>query len=219
MNRTILKLTWAFPLALATQFNAQAGFIKHNETSFLNHLEPGFFLNTFDGYDYGEPNVKSLLFSQNGFSYTITSVPTTSDSPGMLFGVDENNDENDEDGAISTEDSRDLLTVTFTGGSPTAVGGDFFLSNEPGRRMSGDVIITLSDGSSESFKLSGFNGFLSKDLPISSLAIDAPPSTGWPTLDDLYVGKSVVPTPDGGTTVLMLGVSLIGLNWLRRRAG
>lgn len=174
----------------ATVFTTQA--------SFLAQLAPGHFLNNFGSVGGGASG--PLNFSGNGFSYIVDA------PPGGLF----NNP-----GVISTNNATDPIVITFTGGNPTAVGGNFWATDINFNPISATVTINTSDGQSRSFTASSpsdFTGFTSA-VAITSMMIatQAGPPTAWPTMDNLYVGQ-VIPTP--GAAALL---GLAGVAGLRRR--
>ncbi len=177
----------------ATVFTSQA--------SFVAQLQAGFYLENFASVPSGSViPAPGLSFTGNGFSYTVDG------TPGGLF----NNP-----GVVSTNNATDMIFITFTGGSPTAVGGNFWATDINFNAIAATVTINTSDGQSRSFTASSasdFTGFTS-NVAITSLTIatQAGPPTAWPTLDNLYVGRAI-PTP--GAAALM-GVA--GLAGLRRR--
>ncbi|MGD9691736.1 MAG: hypothetical protein AB7G17_02725 [Phycisphaerales bacterium] len=177
----------------ATVFTTQA--------SFVAQLQAGFYLENFASVPTG--SVPSLNFSSGGFSYTVSAT-----GPGT------NNLFNDP-GIISTDSATDAILVTFTGGAPTAVGGNMWSTDINFQPFAAAMTITLSDGQTRSFNSSSasdFTGFTS-GVAITSILIDAADTGGnaWATLDNLYVGRAI-PTP--GAAALM-GVA--GLAGLRRR--
>lgn len=105
-------------------------------------------------------------------------------------------------GVLSATSSGDQLTLTFTGAPVTAIGGDFrgnfFSLYMTPLVASATIVLTLDDGSSETFvSRSGedFRGFVSS-RPIRSLSVATPvvdETLGdfpWGVIDNLVVGSA-----------------------------
>jgi len=169
-----------------------------NETAFEALLQPGYYLEDFDGFVY-EFIYSPLSFGPvNGFSYEASASNDLYGSPG----------------ALSTNTATDPLTITFTGDPVTAVGGLFFGGDINGNTIPASVIVTLSDGTIESYATSGdvFRGFTST-MPISYLTISTIDDGGgyeWPTMDHFYVGSVVVPVP-AAVLLGILGIGAVGI--------
>lgn len=156
-----------------------------DRATFLGQVAPGYFDNPFNDVTASsapEP-ARSYTDAASGIAYTIDTQPTADD---LWNGT----------GFISTNGSGDQLVVTFTGAPVTAVGGNFFASDVNTAPIVGNqVVITLSDGTTETFSTTGttdFRGFVTS-TPITSITIDAPnpsnPQDGsWSTMDNLVVG-------------------------------
>ncbi len=176
-----------------------------DEGSFLAGLDASY----TNGFNDAVPGPSAdLNYSSGGFAYTVSA-----SGPGT-------NSLYNDTGLISTDSATDGILVSFTGAAVTAVGGNFWATDILVFPTGTDVIITLSDGTSESFTSSGpsdFRGFTSS-IAISSIFIDAPdadPSFGpfyWATMDNLTVGTATVPAP--GAAALL---GLAGLGATRRR--
>ncbi len=195
------KFAFVAAAAGAAFAGASSATVFTTQASFLAQLAPGFYLEGFAGVAPGA--VPSLNFSGNGFAYTISAT-----GPGS------NNLFNDP-GLISTDSALDAILVTFTGGGPTAVGGNMWATDINFQAIPTQVTINLSDGQSRVFNstsASDFTGFTS-GVTITSILIDAAdtPANAWSTLDNLYVGR-VIPTP--GAAALL---GLAGVAGLRRR--
>jgi len=230
-NLNILKVsTMKIKQFLAIMLLAQASMasgatVYTDETAFLTHLNPAYFLEEFSGYTYDEHGSFPLDGTQmsenygsvNGYSWTASTVPSDLVSPPIgLFSLP---------GALSTYAAEDLLKITFTGKPVTALGGIFASTDINGDVVQQTVTINLSDNTPVSFTGSGFRGFTS-DLAITYLTIDAvdldPNNPYWPKLDHLYVGSAVpepaavkaVPTP---AAAWLLASGLLGLFSLKRR--
>jgi len=104
-------------------------------------------------------------------------------------------------GVLSTASSGDQVTLTFTGAPVTAVGGNFmgalFNLNQRPPVPSATIVLTLDDGSTESFtasSLDNFRGFISSklilSLSIASPDIDANGDIPWGVVDNVVVGRA-----------------------------
>jgi hypothetical protein len=163
-----------------------------NSASFLAQTQPGgLFLNfTQPGIDSGP----SFTYSGGGFSVTITS-PSTVYRSGSIIG---NNLPNE------------TLTLTFAGTLPTALGGEFFVTNISDVLQAAPVTLTLSDGTVTTYTPSSlanaYRGFVST-VPITSLVMSAPGATLYNSLDNLTVATAV---PEPGTYLMMvLGLAVL----------
>jgi PEP-CTERM motif len=166
--------------------------------SFQALLLPGAYTETFT-----QPGVDSgplFSYSGGGFGYDVTASPGDVYRSGSIIG---NNTPNE------------TMTLTFTTGNVTAVGGNFFITNISDVFQPVGVTLALNDGTSVTYTPTGvgtFRGFIST-VPILSLTMDAP--TGgqfYNSLDNLTVG-SAVPEP---TTYLMMALGLGGMLLMRR---
>lgn len=172
--------------ALATVYTDSA--------SFLANVQPGVYFEDFAGVPAGE--APSLSFSDGTFSYDITA--GFGGGTGTLFN---------DPGLISTNSAVDFLQIDFTSGNVTAVGGNMYATDIFFFPVVADMVITLSDGTVESFTSSSatdFRGFTS-GVVITSLTIEAVDglAPAWATLQNFYVGAAV-PAP-GALALLGLG--------------
>jgi hypothetical protein len=107
-------------------------------------------------------------------------------------------------GMLSSASAQDSLVITFTGAPVTAIGGNFwgqlFFSNtsvDMNTTPPTTVVLTLDDGSSETFTANGpddFRGFVATS-PISRLTIATPDADpdgdyAWGVVDNLIVGRA-----------------------------
>jgi hypothetical protein len=150
-----------------------------DRTTFLQNVSPGFYEENFASVPGGAAG-PSLSFSGNGFAFTITAE-----------GAGTNNLFNDP-GVISTDSAVDAIVVTFTGAPVTAVGGNFWATDISVVPTGTDIVITLSNGTIETFTSTGptnFRGFVTA-APITSIRIDAPdvPANAWSTMDNVILG-------------------------------
>lgn len=196
----------AVPAAQAASFTSKA--------AFLANMEPGYYLEDFNGlpgYTYlGSP----VSFSGNGYSYDATNpggvYTTTPDIGGDI--------------ALAVLSSGQAITITFTGGTVTAVGGNLYGSDAFGGYTPGAMTVQLDNG--ESITISdpdpaSFAGFITS-TPIVSLSLfpENFNSGYWPTLDNLIVGQAAVPAPStfslmAAGSFILLGPACARWNWGR----
>jgi hypothetical protein len=191
----------SFALAFCTVSRADMTFI--DQSAFLAHVAPGYYLENFDelislANPPGHLNNASLAFSSNGFQYTAS----TSDD---LFTVAP--DPTQPDNLALSISSGNSLKFTFTSPNVTAVGGDLFPTGALGDLGAGTVTATLDDGSTLSIsnaQLNSFGGFTTS-IPIMMLTITSTPvvstEAAFPTIDNLIVGASL-PTPEPSTLAM-----------------
>lgn len=176
--------------------------IYNSQSNFAAALTPGAYTNDFTGV---QPDDYS--YSSGGFGYTVNS------SLGMYQSGT----------LIGSNDLSDPLTITFTTGNVTAVGGDFFATDIDDLFQGVLVMFELSDGTSGTFTPSSeadaFRGFVST-TPIAWLTLSTADGT-YNTLDNLTVGQArvasevaVVPEP---STMLLASLAMGGLLLSRRR--
>jgi hypothetical protein len=157
-----------------------------NRADFLAATAAGYYENPFNDAVPGLS--EDLSYTQGGWSYTVgTQAPCdfAGTGQGCLYN---------DTGLISHNVASDQLVVTFTGDPVTAVGGNFWASDVAVQPTGTEVIITLSDGTTESFTSTGpsdFRGFTTA-VPITSITIDAPDDVvnAWSTMDNLVVGSA-----------------------------
>ena len=149
-----------------------------------------FLANVLGGhYEEGFDNVPlnlvedPLLFSQDGFSYSVYSaLPYNGEQGGLWNGP----------GFISLNSANDQIEITFTSGNVSAVGGNFWATDIDFNATGTSVVFQLSNGTSHTVDVtsaSTFTGFVTEST-ITSITIDAPdvPANAWSTMDNLIVG-------------------------------
>jgi hypothetical protein len=163
-----------FPLsasAVTIQYTDEATFTSNTSATYLE---------TFDAPMSGALSGPQT-FSRNGFAYTISA-------PNGLWSGNVNS-------PIGTQREEDDITISFTSGNVTALGGNFFLNDVADNLMAGIITLTLNDGSLINLNspISGplpFGGFTTDGSIITSLTISGPITT-WENLDNLYVGTAI----------------------------
>lgn len=204
-----MKLTATLVLAALLSCISSANIMAQTTTytdsaSFLANVDAGFYYEDFSGVAGGAGG--PLSFSSGAWSYDIDTAPGSVTFPGGLFN---------DPGIVSTNTAGDPIQIDFTGAAVTAVGGNFFASDINFALIPSDVVVTLSDGTTESFNGGDFRGFTSTGS-IASLTVvtNDPNVAAWATIDDLYVGTATVPEP---SSALLIFTSLVGLLAFRRR--
>lgn len=195
-----------------------------NQTSFVNNLQSGFYLNNFNALTPGDQGVTNINFNTNGFSYNIADNPPSGSPAANLFAVSVNGGSQ----ALSTSLPTDAIKISFTSGNVSAVGGNFFLTDINSNPIAGNLSINLSDGSSVNFSSTASNnypfvGFTTTGSSfITSLDLNAVGSGQFNTIDNLYVGQSIsnsvtVPWEFFPTQGILLGfTAFLGLRVLKR---
>lgn len=207
MNRFSALLTvlllHAAPAAHATTFTSQP--------AFLASLQPGYYLEDFNGLPDNAFLGSPLSFSGNGFGYDASN-------PDGLYSTPSNGG----DIALATLNSGQSITITFTAGTVTAVGGTLFGSDINGSFTPGAMVAQLDTGELITIAVpdpTSFAGFTSAS-PILSFTIypENFDSSYWPTLDNLIVGQAITLIPEPSTFVLITAAAgLSGLVSLGRK--
>jgi hypothetical protein len=180
------------------------------------------YLNTFTGITDGISLSSPMSFSgitvgTGSFSYNVASAP----GDDGLYGIGTTGSAS----SLSTLDPDTVLTITFTSGNVTAVGGNFFTTDVNGNPVPDLVTVLLSGGSPVTLSASGndFWGFLSTpSVFITGLTITPPVGNenDFAAFANFYAGA--VPNGTSGTapepaTFVLLGAGLIAGGLLRKR--
>lgn len=182
---------WWMPLLLVLVVlpGAAPGALIYDQATFIASLQPGYYLENFSGL-VGPGDIPSPInFSGGAFAYTAAA-------PGGFYAVQTPSGSGNQ--VLSTTFGDDPITLTFTSGNVTAVGGFFLVTDINGDIATGSITLTFNDGTTVTLTnqtLSSFTGYVSPGLPITSLTILAVQPQGdgasvWPTVDDLIVGAA-----------------------------
>lgn len=189
----------ALTLLSASSFAATTTYTS--AASFLSQVVPGSYLENFDGFDDAGP----AIFSGGGFSYAVSAA-------SGIYGSGD---------FIGSNQPYEVVTISFTSGNVTAVGGNFFAVDNIDDFYANPVTLTLSDATTVTFtpssRLDSYRGFTS-DAVITSLTLTMPTvafTSRYPSLDNLTVGVAV-PVPEPSSWLLM-GLGIAGLAAARRR--
>jgi len=159
--------------------------------AFLSQVASGYAQGHYTGLRTGDLH-GPIEFGNGTFAYSVfTQDEPLNTSLRLYAGA----------GVLSTASSADHLTLTFSGAPVTVLGGNFwgglFFNNTTNVLASTTIMLTLGDGSRETFTADGldtFRGFISS-VPIQSLSIAAPDIDAdgdlpWGVIDNLVVGRA-----------------------------
>ena len=210
-NITLMRIkTIALSLLLAGVTSTTfAGTFYNSEAAFTMQLSPVFYLEDFSNFTFGNPLDGSQTSwaspGANGYGWTASAA----------LGLYSNTS------ALSTNTANDPLTITFTGLTVTAFGGNFANTDITGAFIPGTVTINTSDGGSTMVTFGATEGFIgyTSAVPIVSITTSATSgvTNNWIQVDHFYTGAAV---PEPGTIALLtLGTfGVIGAAMKRRRA-
>ena len=215
--RFFLKST--MPVILLVIGNAAVAqtVVYTDQTAFLKQVKPGYYLETFDSLPSFYSLLQPAFYSAKGFRYNVNAQYGGSDNLGLFSVTPDSNKPNDV--ALSTQDFNAAITLTFTSNNVTAIGGDFFQTDNPGNAIVGDVILTLNDGTTKTLtanigNLQPFVGFISTK-PLTSLVLTFPATGNYATINNFVVGTAV---PEPSSWALLVGVGCTSGFCLLRRS-
>ena len=194
----------ALTVALLSSAASAATTVYTSSADFLATVAPGAYFENFDATVF-DTIPYTASFSSGAFAYTV-SAPL-----GVYAGS----------GLLGAADDLDVLTLSFTSRNVTALGGNFFATNDADDFQAVTVTYMLDDGTTGTLQprsvIDAYRGFVSTS-PIRSLVISAPPLL-FASVDNLTVGAAVAsvaaPVPEPGSVALVLAAA--GLFLLRRR--
>lgn len=150
---------------------------------FLQAIEPGYFLETFDAY----PSIYDSPIAFSNGTYGVSAVAS-----GGFWNV--NDVEVGTGYSLSTYSVNKPITLNITTGNVSAIGGYFYNWYGP-TAAAGTFRISLSDGTNYEVvnpDASSFVGFTSLS-GIAWMRISSIGATGYPTVNNLYVGQTASP--------------------------
>jgi hypothetical protein len=194
----------ALTVALLSSAASAATTVYTSSAEFLATVAPGASFENFDAVA-GDTLTDVASFGSGAFTYTV-SAPL-----GLYAGS----------GLLGTNDDLDVLTLSFTSRNVTALGGNFFATNDADDFQAVTVTYMLDDGTTGTLQpqsvADAYRGFVSTSA-IRSLVISAP-TLLYANVDNLTVGAAVAsvaaPVPEPGSVALVLAAA--GVFLLRRR--
>jgi len=201
----LTSLAASAAIALAAS-SALAGTFYSTEASFVAAIQPSPYIENFSSFTFGSPlngtQTTYVAPGGNGFGWTAAAT-------GGLYS---------NSSALSTNLAQDPLTINFTSGNVTALGGNFTNTDISGAIIPGTVTIVTSDGGTQTVTnptAASFLGYTST-VPIVSVTITSAGATNnWPQVDHFYSARGAVPEP-ASIGVAAMGLGLIAAR--RRRA-
>lgn len=177
---------------------------------------PGSFLIESDSLDSVQPSSGTASSFTGGSEWWSWSMVSSTEG-GLLSAAD---------GRVASAAAGTGIELALTastsvpGAAVHGIAGDFSLLSENGLPQSGSLILTLSDGSVATFKVSAataFQGFWT-EAPVAITGITIQPDAGFgglrASIDNLYFGLGgAVPAP--GAIALLAAAGLVGMR--RRR--
>jgi len=195
--QTVQRFALALGFAALSASSFAATTTYTSSASFLANVAPGAYLNNFDGLPAEAPDT----FAGGAFGYSLIA-------NGGVYGSGE---------FIGTSLPNESLTISFTTGNVSAVGGNFYATNISDVFQAVSITLTLSDATTVTFTpasvLNSFRGFTST-ATIASLTISGPGASLYAGIDNLTVGVTAVPEP---TSAVLLALGVAGLLVARRR--
>lgn len=179
--------------AILCASSAGGATVYTNQATFISTINPGYYLEDFEA-------TNPPSYNSGGFSYTVGG-DTIYDSGSF----------------IGNHNPNTALTITFTSGNVTAVGGEFFITDQSDIFLTVPVSITLSDATIISYTPNSqaeFRGFVSNGPVITSLTFGAPGPSRFNNLDNLIVGTAI---PEPSSIFLMGLLCFISSLTYRRR--
>jgi hypothetical protein len=194
----LAAFTFTTPTHAATVYTNFASFLGALTNSYTDNFSG--ITNTSSGVTAAPEN-----FSGNGMSLSADTAPTPNDLYTLVNGGTK---------WLSVNDAVSSLVFTLTSGNITAVGGNFFITDEPGNFVADTIDILFSDNTSTNWapsSASDFIGFVF-DTPVTSMTLSRGVSTNYVTAGTITVGQ--VPEPSTMALLLMTGA---GALWMARR--
>lgn len=176
-----------------------------SSTEFLAQVAPGAFTETFGQADYSVP--QTVNFSNGVYGYSAFA------QAGLWFNG----------AAMTTSAGVDSLVITFTGAPVTAIGGNFYNTNNFDVFIATTIVVALSDGTSLAFApasvADSYRGFVS-DVAIASITLSTLQNTHFAGVDNFTIGSAILDAPGEvpePASLALLGAGLLGAAAARRR--
>lgn len=178
---------------------ASAATTYSSATDFFAVIGPDYYLESFDSLTTGVLLSGPFSFSSGPYAYTASS-------SGSFF----NEDLGGGDVVLSTYTALYPIIFAFSSGNVTAVGGNFWLTDEDFDTTTGTTILTLSDGTVVTLVDANSGTFAAfttdAGVTITSLTVSVSSSgDAWVTVNDLIVGTAGDGVPEPATFVLGAG--------------
>jgi hypothetical protein len=197
-------------LALAAPLPAVDFTVYTDKTAFLAAVSPGYYTETFNSLNGFYASPMTLRSGAEQFVAQAT---------GGLYVGSVNSDQ-----VMSTNNNNVTLDFTSFAGSPTAIGGYFFLTDSSFNILNGTINANLNSGAATfsvtTSSSTNFIGFVStQNTPITLLSFGVPATSGgvqsYNTAYDLVVGQALaVPEP---STYALAAIATGVMAYLARR--
>ena len=189
-------------LALAASLPAADFTVYTDKTAFLAAVSPSYYTDTFDSLNGAYASPMTLHSGAEQFVAQATG--------GIFAG----------NGWFSTNNA--IATVNFTSfaGSPTAIGGYFFITDTGFNILNGIINANLNSGAATfsvtTSSSTNFIGFVStQNTPITLLSLNTTGANAFVTVNDLVVGQALaVPEP---STYALAAIASGVMAYLARR--
>lgn len=161
-----------------------------SEASYKAALIPGSF--STDNFDDLTPGLTNSPLNRTAGSYNYSIAA----SGGLFVGYPDNPPVLTNK-AISTNNGKTTLLISFAGVSPTAVGGNIFLSDSTLLPFAGNIDVSInSDAFSQTYSVAGsvsnYLGWTSTDgTPITSISFTPQVAGTFSTVDNFTPGQAV----------------------------
>lgn len=211
----VVPMRFALTLAKLTLMIGVIGSVKAvdfqvytDKTAFMAALAPGYYTETFNTLAINTVIASPIVLNSGSNQFQASSSSSfynASPSSGEVW--------------LSTSNASSSISFGLFAGSPTAIGGYFFLTNLSGAPVNGTINANLNSGASSSSVTTSsptnFIGFIStNNTSITSLVLST--SSSWVTVNDLIVGNAIsVPEPSSYLFALLASGVMVKLS--RRR--
>ena len=192
-------------LALAAPLPAADFTVYTDKTAFLAAVSPSYYTETFDSLVLGV--MSSPITLHSGAEQFVAQ------ASGGLYVLSGGGGK-----WLSTITINATLNFTSFAGSPTAIGGYFFITDDPGNIINGTIDANLNSGAATfsvtTSSSTNFIGFVStQNTPITLLSLGT--NSNFVTANDLVVGQALaVPEP---STYALAAIASGVMAYLARR--